>query len=59
MEDKLLIELKSVIDIEKVHHKTVLTYMSLTGINLALLINFYVALIKDGIYRKISGTIDD
>jgi GxxExxY protein len=59
MEDKLLIELKSVKDIEKVHHKTVLTYMSLTGINLALLINFNVALIKDGIYRKILGSIDE
>jgi GxxExxY protein len=59
MEDKLLIELKSVKDIEKVHHKTVLTYMRLTGINLALLINFNVALIKDGIYRKILGSIDE
>ncbi len=59
MEDKLIIELKSVKDIEKVHHKTVLTYMSLTGINLALLINFNVALIKDGIHRKILGSIDD
>ncbi len=59
MEDKLLIELKSVKDIEKVHHKTVLTYMSLTGINLALLINFNVALIKDGIYRKILGNIEE
>jgi GxxExxY protein len=56
MEDKLIIELKSIRDIEKVHHKTVLTYMSLTGISLALLINFNVALIKDGIYRKILGS---
>jgi GxxExxY protein len=59
MEDKLIIELKSIRDIEKVHHKTVLTYMSLTGISLALLINFNVALIKDGIYRKILGSINE
>jgi GxxExxY protein len=56
---KLIIELKSVEHVEKVHHKTVLTYMKLTGIKLALLVNFNVNLIKEGIYRKIMGEIDD
>lgn len=54
---KLLIELKSVEHIEKVHHKIVLTYMKLTEIKLALLVNFNVNLIKDGIIRKINGDI--
>jgi GxxExxY protein len=57
MGGKLLVELKSVEHIEKVHHKTVLTYMKLTEIKLALLVNFNVNLIKDGIFRKINGDI--
>jgi GxxExxY protein len=57
MENKLIIELKSVEHIDKVHHKTVLTYMKLTGIKLAILVNFNVNLIKDGIHRKIIGEL--
>jgi len=57
IENKLIIELKSVDHIEKVHHKIVLTYMKLSGIKLALLVNFNVDLIKDGIYRKIMGQL--
>ena len=53
MANKLLIELKSVEQIQRVHHKTVLTYLKLTGIKLGLLINFNVDLIKNGISRKI------
>lgn len=54
---KLLIELKSIEQLEKVHHKTVLTYLRLTEIKLAILVNFNVNLIKDGIHRKINGEI--
>lgn len=57
MENKLLVELKSVENLDKVHHKTVLTYLKLTGIKLAILVNFNVNLIKDGIHRKISGQL--
>jgi GxxExxY protein len=57
MENKLIIEIKSVEHLEKVHHKTVLTYLKLTGIKLALLVNFNVNLIKEGIHRKIQGEI--
>jgi GxxExxY protein len=57
MKDKLIIELKSVEHLEKVHHKTVLTYLKLTNIKLALLVNFNVNLIKDGIHRKIMGDL--
>ena len=57
MENKLIIELKSVEHMEKVHHKTVLTYMKLTGIKLAILVNFNVNLIKEGIHRKIIGEL--
>lgn len=57
MEGKLLIELKSVEHIEKVHHKMVLTYLKLCDIRFGLLVNFNVSLIKDGIYRKINGKL--
>jgi GxxExxY protein len=59
MENKLIIELKSVEHIDKVHHKTVLTYMKLTDIKLALLVNFNVNLIKEGIHRKILGKLNE
>ncbi|MFO7656043.1 MAG: GxxExxY protein [Bacteroidales bacterium] len=57
MENKLIIELKSVEHIDKVHHKTVLTYMKLSGIKLGILVNFNVNLIKEGIHRKIWGEV--
>lgn len=59
MENKLILELKSVEKIDKVHHKQLLTYLSLSGIKLGLLINFNERLIKNGISRKIMGTLDD
>ena len=57
MENKLLIELKSIENIEKVHHKVVLTYLKLSDLKLGLLINFGKNLIKDGIHRKINGQL--
>ena len=57
MSGKLLIELKSVEQLERIHHKIVMTYLKLTEIKLAILVNFNVNLIKDGIHRKINGEI--
>jgi GxxExxY protein len=57
MEGKLIVEIKSVEHLEKIHHKTVLTYLKLTGIKLAILVSFNVNLIKEGIYRKIQGEL--
>lgn len=57
MDNKLVIEIKSVEHLEKVHHKTVLTYLKLSGIKLAILVNFNVNLIKEGIHRKIYGQL--
>ncbi|MEQ1677787.1 MAG: GxxExxY protein [Chitinophagaceae bacterium] len=55
--DKLLVELKSVEQLDKIHHKIILNYMRLTGIKLGLLVNFNVNLIKEGIHRKINGQL--
>lgn len=57
MENKLIVEIKSVEHLEKVHHKTVLTYLKLTNMKLAILVNFNVNLIKEGIHRKIVGQL--
>ena len=57
MENKLIVEIKSIEHFDKVHHKTVLTYLKLSGIKLAIMINFNVNLIKDGIHRKINGQL--
>jgi GxxExxY protein len=50
IDNKLIIEINSVEHLDKVHHKTVLTYLKLTEIKLGLLVNFNVNLIKDGIH---------
>jgi GxxExxY protein len=53
VEGRLIIELKSVEAVAKIHSKILLTYMRLTGVELGLLINFNEALLKDGIVRLI------
>lgn len=55
IDKKLLIELKSVEALANVHYKQVLTYLKLTNIRLGLLVNFNVALIKDGIHRVVNN----
>ncbi|MBK8496466.1 MAG: GxxExxY protein [Chitinophagaceae bacterium] len=57
MGGKLLVEIKSVEHIEKVHHKIVINYLKLTEIKLAILVNFNVVYIKEGIYGKINGEL--
>jgi GxxExxY protein len=55
VEESVIIELKSVAELEKVHYKQLLTYLKLTHLKLGLLINFNVELIRDGIHRVING----
>jgi len=54
VDDKVLIEIKSIEAIAPVHYKQVLTYLKLSNLKLGLLINFNVALIKDGIQRIVN-----
>lgn len=54
----MIVEIKSVEDIAPVHKKQLLTYLRLAGKRLGLLINFDVALIKDGITRIAIGMPD-
>lgn len=53
--NKVIIELKSVENIAPVHPKQVLTYLKLTNIKLGLLINFNESLIKNGIMRIVNN----
>jgi|TARA_R110002096_G_scaffold426312_2_gene635921 GxxExxY protein len=55
VEEKVLIEIKSIGAIAPVHLKQVLTYLKLTGLKLGLLINFNEALIKDGVTRVVNN----
>ena len=55
VEDKVIVEIKSLGEIAPVHKKELLTYLRLADKRLGLLINFNVVLIKDGITRIVNG----
>lgn len=55
VEDKVIVELKSVEKIAPIHYKQLLTYLKLTDKRLGLLINFGDVLIKHGITRVVNG----
>lgn len=55
VENKVIIEIKSVETIAPVHKKQLLTYLRLTDLKLGLLINFNETLIKDGISRIVNN----
>jgi len=51
VENKLIIEIKSVDGLNDVHLAQVLTYLKLSNCRLGLLINFNVVLLKNGLKR--------
>jgi GxxExxY protein len=51
----VIVEIKSVSALAKIHEAQLLTYLRLTGIWLGLLINFNVPVLKYGIRRVVSG----
>jgi GxxExxY protein len=57
IEDKVILELKSVESISKAHKKQVLTYLKLMDLKLGYLLNFGESLMKDGITRLMNGVI--
>ncbi len=54
VENKVIIEVKSVENLAEVHHKQVLTYLRLSNLKLAILVNFNVDEIVKGIIRKVN-----
>ena len=51
VDSRIVVELKAIEAIAPVHEAIVLTYLRLSGCNIGLLINFNVAVLKDGIRR--------
>ena len=51
--DRVIVELKTVQEILPVHEAQLLTYLRLTGKHVGLLINFNVAVLKNGIKRRV------
>ena len=55
VEDKVIVELKSVEYLAPVHYAQLLTYLRLSDKRLGLLINFNSKLLKHGIHRVLNG----
>jgi len=53
--DKVLIEVKSIESLAPVHYAQTLTYLKLSGLKLGLLINFNVKILKDSIHRIVNN----
>ena len=55
VEDKVIIELKSVDEVTPVHFKQLLTYLKLANKRLGILVNFNADNISKAIYRKVNN----
>jgi len=55
--EKVILELKSVERVTKAHKKQLLTYLRLSGMKVGYLLNFGEALMKSGISRIINGDL--
>jgi len=53
--DKVIIEIKSVEILLPVHHKQILTYVKLSKLKLGILVNFNSDNISNAIFRKVNG----
>ena len=53
VEGRIVVELKSVESLAPIHEAIILTYLRLSGHRIGLLINFNVAILKDGVRRFI------
>ncbi|MBM4262331.1 MAG: GxxExxY protein [Deltaproteobacteria bacterium] len=51
IDDRIIVELKSVEHLLTIHEAQILTYMKLSGISVGLLINFNVTVLKRGVRR--------
>jgi GxxExxY protein len=53
--DKVIIEVKSIAKVMDLHKKQLLTYLRLSNLNLGYVINFNEELLKDGLTRIVNG----
>jgi iron complex transport system substrate-binding protein len=54
VDDRVVVEIKSVAEIAPVHHKQLLTYLRLSNLQVGLLINFGSATLKEGLRRIVN-----
>ncbi len=59
VEEKVIVELKSVEQVSEAHKKQVQTYLRLSGCKLGFLLNFGEALMKRRILRVVNGLEDN
>ncbi len=55
VERKVIVELKSMESLSRVHKKQLLTYLRLADMRLGLLINFGAEVLRDGLVRVVNG----
>ena len=58
VEQRVIVELKTIDKLSSIHDAQLLTYMKLTNSSVGLLINFNVSVLKNGIRRKVLNHID-
>ena len=56
--DKVIIEVKSVERLAPVHDAQIISYLKIANCKVGLLINFNVKMVKDGIRRFVNGSLD-
>ena len=56
--DKVVVDLKSKVEVPAVDKLRVLTYLRLLNLTLGLVINFHVPVLKDGVFRVVNNLID-
>jgi GxxExxY protein len=54
VENKVIVEIKSVKNLADVYHKQILTYLRLSGLKVGILVNFNTANISEAIFRKVN-----
>lgn len=59
VEDRLILEIKSVDQLGKAHAKQLLTYLRLTNQPVGLLLNFSAATMREGIRRMVNGYVPE
>ena len=57
IENKFVVEIKSIDALNDVHMAQIITYLKLSDCKLGMLINFNVSLLKNGVKRVINGTL--
>ncbi len=55
VDEKVIVELKSVEVASRAHRKQIQTYLRLSGLKLGFLLNFGAPLMKEGIVRAVNG----